>query len=163
MTPRVHDIKVHNIDRACGVRPELKALLDLWPMYGTFDITVAEDGGYRFGPAAERVQEFFFKSGLSKANTLRKTPHGRRCAVDCHPVGFKPNRDFKSQPGMREKFLEWADFVIEHGAPLGIISGGRFKAFGVDGDLPHAEIEGWSKLYSFPSGEPIVPPPEKPK
>ncbi len=161
MTPRVSGIQVLHLESANGCRPELLELLSLWPIYGTFDLVVAEDGGYRVGLAAEMKQQHFFVTGQSKAATLRQTPHGRRCAVDCWPVGFNPVLDFASQPGMREKFLEWVEFVEEHGKSLGVISGARFKAFGADGDLPHCEVANWRR-YSFPDGLPPVTP-EKPK
>ncbi len=146
-------VRVFNIDRASGCRPELLDLLDQWKIHGTFDLTVAEDGGYRFGPAAEWVQGHFFKMGLSKAATLRDTPHGRRCAVDCHPVGFDPHKSFAEQPepGMREKFKTWGVFV----ELCGLTWGGRFGGFGKDGDMPHAEIPLWRTRYQFPGGEPV--------
>jgi hypothetical protein len=148
-------VQVLNIERASGCRDELKDMLDQWKIHGSFDITVAEDGGYRFGPAAERVQEHFFSVGMSKARTLEDTPHGRRCAVDCHPVGFVPSKSFAEQPffGMREKFKEWGLFV----ELCGFVWGGRFGGFGRDGDMPHAEIPHWRTLFQFPGGEPVNP------
>lgn len=156
--------QVLHIERADGCRPEIKALLELWKQHGTFDIYVAEDGGYRFGPAAEAVQANFFKIGMSKARTLAETPHGRRCAVDCHPVGFNPHRDFKdpSNAGMLEKFKAWVAFVELYGKELSIISGGHFSGFGAGGadvphgDMPHAELKDWYKRFKFPSGEPAA-------
>lgn len=147
-------MNVLNIERAAGCREELKDLLEQWKIHGTHDITVAEDGGYRFGPVAERTQEHFFEAGLSRARTLEDTPHGRRCAVDCHPVGFDPHKSFKDQaPGYREKFLAWGAFV----EACGLVWGGRFGGFGSDGDMPHAEIPHWRTLFQFPSGEPVPP------
>ncbi len=153
---------VLNIERAADVRDPLLLLLELWLAHGTHDILVAPDGGFRFGPIDEAKQEELYRKGLSKARTLRETPHGRRCAIDCWPVGFRPNRDFKSQPGMLEKFEAWCAFVDVHGKPLGIRSGRHFKGFGLFGDMPHAELADWTKRQ-FPSGDPIlqvVPTPE---
>lgn len=149
---------IYGIENAIGCRPELLGLLELWRNNGSFDIRIPTSGGYRFGPIAESIQERFFRTGQSKAQTLKDTPHGRRCAIDVHPDGFKANRDFKSQPEMREKFLSWGAFVESHG----FIWGGRFGGFGSDGDMPHCEIRNWRARYKFPSGEPvepIVPPP----
>lgn len=153
--------QVLNIDRASGCRDELRDLLEQWKIHGSFDITVAEDGGYRFGAAAERVQEHFFATGMSKARTLEETPHGRRCAVDCHPVGFNPHRDFKSQPEMRGKFIAWGGFA----ELCGFTWGGRFGGFGSDGDMPHVEIPHWRTHFQFPDGDPVgtPTPPEQPK
>lgn len=147
-------VNVLNIERAAGCREELKDLLEQWKIHGTFDITVAVDGGYRFGPEAETAQANFFAAGLSRARTLEDTPHGRRCAVDCHPVGFDPHKSFADQaPGMREKFKAWGAFV----EACGLVWGGRFGGFGFDGDTPHAEIPHWRTLFQFPSGEPVPP------
>ncbi len=94
---------------------------------------------------------------MSKARTLKETPHGRRCGLDVWPIGFNPRKSFAEQEfaGMREKFLEYVEFVEQFGKPLGIISGSRFRAFGVDGDLPHCELEHWATKYRFPDGAPV--------
>ncbi len=141
---------VLKIDRAEGCRPELRKLLSDWVEEGSHDVIVAEDGGYRVGPEAEAKQETFFATGMSKARTLKETPHGRRCAVDVWPVGFNPHRSFDDQPGMRDKFLLWGRFVESKGFKWG----GRFKSFG-DGDMPHCEIPAWHARFRFPDGEPI--------
>lgn len=138
-------------ERADGVRPELQQLLDDWEQDGEFDILVAENGGVRAGPEAEATQEKFFATGLSKARSLKETPHGRCCALDCHPVGFRPNRSFADQPGMRELFVAWGRFAEKRG----FVWGGRFKSFGGDGDMPHVEIQYWHKRFRFPDGAPI--------
>lgn len=150
--PGAEVVNVLNVERAAGCRDELKDLLDQWKIHGTFDIEVAENGGYRFGPEAELAQANFFATGLSKAKALEDTAHGRRCAVDCHPVGFNPHRDFTAQPGMRAKFRTWGLFV----EACGLVWGGRFGGFGSDGDMAHAEIPHWRTLFQFPSGELVV-------
>ncbi len=148
--------QVLNGERALGIHPPLLHLLDLWKDLGTFDLLVAPDGGYRFGPIDEARQEELFRTKLSKAATLQQTPHGRRCAVDVWPVGFNPHRGFDSQPGMEEKFRGWGHFVDTYGPALGIRWGGHFTGFGKFGDMPHAELIGWDTKYQFPSGEPVL-------
>lgn len=145
-------------ERALGVHEPLLHLLDLWKTEGGFDITVAPQGGYRFGPIDEANQEKLFREKLSKAATLQQTPHGRRCAVDVWPVGFNEHRSFDdaSNAGMLDKFKEWGAFVDKFGPALGIRWGGHFAGFGKFGDMPHAELIGWDTKYRFPSGEPVL-------
>ncbi len=147
-------------DRALGVHAPLIKLLDLWVVLGTHDILVAPEGGYRFGFSAEQRQAELFRTLLSRAPTLRETPHGRRCALDIWPVGFAANRDFDHQPlpGMLDKFRAWGVFVDKHGPALGLRWGGHFAGFGLFGDMPHVELIGWQALYQFPGGEPVVAP-----
>ena len=138
---------VLNVERAAGVRPELRALLDDWAREGTHPVLVAPDGGLRFGAADAAKQAAFFASGASKAATLADTPHGRGAALDVWPVGFAPGKTMDSQPTMRARFQvfgEWAE-------RKGFTWGGRWKSFGVDGDAPHVEIPNWRRL-PMPTG-----------
>lgn len=150
--------QVFNGERALGVHVPLLQLLDLWKEHGGHDVLVAPEGGYRFGFVDEAKQENLFRAKLSKARTLRETPHGRRCAVDVWPVGFNPHRGFgdPSNAGMLERFNAWGAFVDQHGPALGIRWGGHFPGFGPFGDMPHAEIATWATAFRFPGGEPVV-------
>lgn len=137
---------VHNKDRANGAHAELRKLLEDWEREGTHEVTVAVDGGLRWGLDAEQKQKGFFDAGLSKAATLKQTPHGRGAALDVHPVGFNPNAGFDTQPGMREKFVSFGTWAESKGFTWG----GRFGSFGKDGDLPHIEIKNWATRFAYP-------------
>lgn len=150
--------QVHNIQQADGCKDELKHLLELWKFEGTHDIDIPAIGGYRFGPIDEAQQEELFRTKLSRARTLRETPHGRRCGLDAYPLGFNPHRGFAdpSNAGMLDKFLLWVAFVDRHAAELGIRSGRHFTGFGPYGDIPHVELVDWDKRFQFPSGDPVL-------
>lgn len=150
---------IDHIERADGVLPPLQELLRRFVVEGEGEWEIPVEGGYRFGPIDEARQEELFRTKQSKAQTLKQTPHGRRCGLDLRPKGFNPNRGFDhpSNVGMLEKFKAWGAHVRKHGAELGIRWGGDFKGFP---DLPHAELVGWQHR-AFPSGEPllaVVPP-----
>lgn len=151
-------VQVHHEERAAGVKPSLVELLQLWKLHGTHDIEIPTIGGYRFGPIDEANQEELFRTKLSRARTLRETPHGRRCAIDAYPLGFNPHRSFEdsSNAGMLGRFLLWVDFVDKYGPALGLRSGRHFSGFGPYGDIPHVEIIGWDTRFAFPSGDPVI-------
>lgn len=149
---------IHHKERADGCRDELKQLLALFELHGEGEWEVPEEGGYRYGPIDEARQEELCRTGLSRAKTLKQTPHGRRCGLDLRPKGFNPHRSFEdpSNAGMLEKFQTWGAFVDRFGTPLKIRWGGHFKGFGKNGDMPHAELIDWDVRYRFPDGEPVL-------
>lgn len=148
---------VDHVERADGVLPPLQELLRRFFHEGEGEWEVPLEGGYRFGPIDEARQEELFRTGQSKAKTLKQTPHGRRCGLDLRPKGFNPHRGFAhpSNAGMLEKFKLWGAHVRKHGPDLGIRWGGDFKNFGPYGDMPHAELIDWPKR-AFPSGELVL-------
>lgn len=150
--------QVLEIQNAAGVKQPLLDLLELWKIYGTHDITIPLIGGYRFGPIDEAQQENLFRTKMSRAATLKQTPHGRRCGLDAYPVGFNPHRGFDdpSNEGMLEKFLSWVAFVDKYGPALGLRSGRHFRNFGPYGDIPHVELIDWDTRFQFPSGDPVL-------
>ena len=87
-------VTIINRQNADGVKDVLQQLLDIWLIEGTHDIEIPAIGGYRFGPIDEAQQEELFRQKMTRASTLRQTPHGRRCGLDAYPVGFNPHRSF---------------------------------------------------------------------
>ena len=149
-----------NRQRTNGILQPLQDLLDLWAQFGTHDIDIPPTGGYRFGPIDEAQQEELCRNGLSKARTLRETPHGRRCGLDVYPLGFNPHRSFEdaSNAGMLQKCRDFVAFVDKYGPPLGLRSGAHFLNFGPLGDIVHVELADWISR-SFPGGELPIPAP----
>ncbi len=149
---------IHNQARAEGVLHPLKQLLELWAIYGTHDVDIPAIGGYRYGPIDEAQQEDLFRTKMSRARTLKETPHGRRCGLDVYPFGFNPHRGWAdpSNAGMLEKCITFGLFVDKYGPPLGLRSGRHFTGFGIYGDIVHVEISDWATRYQFPSGDLVL-------
>lgn len=138
--------RVQNRERAAGVAPELSALLDAWELEGTHQVQIGGgpswpyNGGVRRDAAAQAAA---FAAGLSNAQQLSDTAHGRGGALDVWPAGFNPNRGFETQPGMEQLFKvfgQWAE-------SKGFVWGGRWST----PDLPHVELRNWRSL-PFPPG-----------
>lgn len=140
--------RVRGREFAQGVHPALIGLLDLWDKEGWFNVTVAPpfvlpsgyavEGGLRTDEAAQRA---IAQAGLSKAFDLKSTAHGRGAALDIHPEGFDPHRDFSTQPemaGLMAQFASWASQKV--------IDGVEFYPGINFGDYPHIEIKGWRSL-----------------
>lgn len=129
--------KVLNKERLLGVHPSFTGLLRDWEFEGSFDILVAPDGGYRIGPADEAKQAKFYRDGASKAATLKDTPHGRGAAIDVWPYAFKPSVPLNQQLGVKNQFLEFAEFAKARGFIAGADWGW---------DFPHIEMKNWLSL-----------------
>lgn len=146
--------RVRNRDAADGVHPDLLALLDAWDKDGTFDVIVAPNGGLR---TDEDTQANLASGGLSRATTLKTTPHGRGAALDVWPVGFNAyGPTLSEQPESMAQFTEFGAFAKARG----LVWGGDWTNFkqsaaqkdGIDpgGDWPHVELASWTSL-PFPS------------
>lgn len=141
--------KVTYIEHARGVHPALRALLTEWNRVGTHTVVVAPgatDWPYPGGVRTDADgQAAAAAAGLSRATTLRSTPHGRAAALDVWPEGFNPRRGFDVQPSMEPLFRifgEWAERQR-------VLVGDReflFRWLGKAGDLPHVELIGWEAL-----------------
>lgn len=132
-------------ERADGVHPELKALLDAWEHEGTHVVVVA--GGptwpYSGGLRTDEEQSAAHAGGLSNASNLKDTPHGRGAALDIWPAGFNPNADFTAQPHMRALMADFGTWAESYG----LVWGGRWKtATWPDGDMAHVELKNWRSL-----------------
>lgn len=152
---------VLHLERATGIHPRLKSLLDIWATTGAHDVLIAPDGGLR---TDEAVQAGKAASGQSNATSLRQTPHGRGGAVDVWPVSFLPYVP-KQNGGtgarwvawehlpqqVRDEFHAFGDFAERHGFRWG----GRFRgAKFPNGDQPHVELEDWQRLPFPPASFP---------
>lgn len=136
--------RVRNRERAKGVYPVLQTLLDDWEREGTHDVEISPmHGGVRW---TEDVQRELAGDGMSAADTLEKTPHGRAAALDIWPIGFAQyvNGRWEDVPAeIRARFQifgEWAE-------RKGFVWGGRFHSSTYpNGDQPHVEIRAWRTL-----------------
>lgn len=157
-------MKVHHLERAQGVHPRMLVLLQRWQLTGPFEIAVAMHGGLR---SDEAVQVSLSGSGMSAANTLKKTPHGRGGALDLVPLGFLAFVPV-AFGGTAKRWASWEElpqlirdqFAIIglFGEHLGFKWGGRWlgKQY-PNGDQPHHELADWGRLpfpapsYEFPA------------
>lgn len=123
-------MKVLHRYRATGVHPMLLAFLDWWEREGICTILVLPDGGLRTDNAKQRS---LFAKGVTRAETLADTPHGRGGALDLAPLvnghipwdtleAFKPIGTAAEAHG-----LEW---------------GGRWRFL----DACHVELAHWREL-----------------
>lgn len=127
--------RVQNRERAAGVLAPLQAFLDWWEVNGPFPILVAPDGGVRTDAAK---QLSYYQKGLSKADTLDKTPHGRAAALDLWPVGFNPTVKLDDQPLIKAKFVQMGSIAKSQ---FNLVWGGDWGW-----DYPHVEIKTWRQL-----------------
>lgn len=150
-------VRVHQWERLRGVHPRMLVLPHEWQAHGTFDIVVAMHGGLRVD---EGVQSMLSGGGMSAANALIKTPHGRGGAVDLYPLGFLTYVP-PSFGGTAKRWGTWEEvspIVKAQFAELGAFSKKRGFAWGGDwvgkaypnGDQPHHELRDWRRL-PFPA------------
>lgn len=139
-------------------------LLQQWQRLGPFEIVVGMHGGLRVDPS---VQTLLSGGGMSAANSLRITPHGRAGALDLWPVLFLAHVPV-SWGGTAKNWTSWEglpQLVRDQFAAIGAFSealgfkwGGRWvgKSY-KNGDQPHHELPDWQRLpfpapvYEFPS------------
>lgn len=142
----IGEARVFNRERADGVHPSLQALLNAWEAQGTFHVTVAggsfPNGGLRGELDVAKAQAL----GVSRAEDLSQTAHGRGAAIDVWPLNFDPFKSFQEQPDMFPLFMEWAAFVERHGFKSGRHFTNIVAPDGVVGDWPHAEMYDWRSL-----------------
>ena len=149
--------QVLHLERARGIHPQLRALLDSWCVDGSHNVLVAPNGGVR---TDEALQASTAAAGLSQAKTLRSTPHGRAAAVDVWPVSFLPFVPL-SAGGTGSRWVSWEqlpELVRNEFFLFGLFAetkglkwGGRWrgKTF-PNGDQPHVELPDWQSL-PFPA------------
>lgn len=157
-------MKVHHLDRARGVHPRMLVLVREWILRGPFEIVVGMHGGLRTDPA---VQATLSGSGMSAANSLRVTPHGRGGALDLWPFSFLDHVPVASG-GHAKRWTTWdglPQLVRDQFGLIGIFSeilgfkwGGRWVGQSYrNGDQPHHELLDWGRLpfpapvYEFPA------------
>ncbi|PZR07086.1 MAG: hypothetical protein DI536_28945 [Archangium gephyra] len=147
---------VLHLERARGVHPDLRALLDEWAKHGSHDIVVAPNGGVR---TDEKLQAQLAAGGSSKATTLRSTPHGRAAALDVWPVSFLPYVP-AANGGTGKRWVSWEnlpELVRREFHVFGLFAetqgfewGGRWRdEVFKTGDQPHVQMKGW-KTMPFP-------------
>lgn len=157
-------MKVHHLERARGVHHRLLVLPQEWVKRGPFEIVVGWHGGLRTDPS---VQAMLSGSGMSAANSLRVTPHGRAGGLDLWPLLFL---DYvpTSWGGYARNWTTWEalpQLVRDQFALIGLFSenlgfewGGRWvgKSY-KNGDQPHHQLKDWQRLpfpppaYPFPA------------
>lgn len=158
-------MKVHHLDRARGVHPRMLVLLQEWVKRGPFEIVVGLNGGLRTDPT---VQAMLSGNGMSAANNLRITPHGRGGALDLWPVSFLAHVP-KSWGGEARRWTTWPELppVVRDQFALIVTFSKGFGVYnqGADwvgrayehGDNPHHELKDWQRLpfpapvYEFPA------------
>lgn len=157
-------MKIHHIERARGVHPRMLVLLQEWRKRGTFELVVGFHGGLRVDPT---VQAMLSGAGMSAANNLRITPHGRGGALDLWPISFLAHVP-RSWGGEARRWTTWPELpqlVRDQFAVIGVFSeglgfkwGGRWVGHSYpNGDQPHHELADWQRLpfpapvYEFPS------------
>ena len=144
--------KVGHLERATGVHPSLRALLEAWNALGSHTVIVAPDGGKRTDAAK---QASYAASGTSNAPTLESTPHGRGGALDLYPTSFLPHLALRTSwenlpQSVRDEFEAFGVFAEARGFKWG----GRWRSVKFpNGDQPHVEIIGWQSL-PFPGEYP---------
>ena len=133
-------------EKLADVNPLFRNLIDEWKTAKqTFPIQI--DDGLRKGVEAELAQKSYFAKGMSKAKTLRETPHGRGAAIDIRPVSFTPAMERLAWPDVPEKvkteFYIFGLFAENRGFKWG----GRWRnATFPYGDQRHIEIVGWERI-----------------
>ncbi len=157
-------MKILHLERARGVHPRMLVLLQKWVVDGPFEIAVGLYGGLRTDPS---VQTLLSGSGMSAANSLRVTPHGRGGALDLWPVTFLEHVPVASG-GTAKRWTTWEglpQLVRDQFAAIGSFSenlgfkwGGRWVGQSYkNGDQPHHELADWGRLpfpapaYPFPA------------
>lgn len=148
------------MDRARGVHPSLRALLEDWDRTGAHRVVVALNGGLR---SSADTQAELAAAGMSNATTLQVTPHGRGGAIDVWPLSFLPHVPVSSG-GTALRWSSWEqlpqgvkdDFRVfgEWAEARGFKWGGRWRSAKFpNGDQPHIELANWSSLpFPIPGG-----------
>jgi D-alanyl-D-alanine carboxypeptidase len=139
-------------ERAAGVHPELRALLDAWDAFGTHKAVVAYEGGKRTDAAK---QASYAASGTSNAATLETTPHGRGAAVDVYPASFLPHLALRTAwPDLPQQVRDEFEAFGVFAEGRGFTWGGRWRSAKFPyGDQPHVELRNWKSL-PFPGAYP---------
>jgi hypothetical protein len=157
-------MKIHQLERAKGVHPRMLVLLQEWLKRGPFEIVVGFHGGLRTDPA---VQSMLSGGGMSAANSLRITPHGRGGALDLWPLIFLDHVP-SSWGGHARRWSSWEELphlvveqfagIVTFSEALGFTAGARWRSKSyANGDNPHHELHDWQRLpfpapvYEFPA------------
>ncbi len=126
--------RLFNRQRAAGVHPKLQEFLTWWEEHGPFPISVVAEGGVRTDEAKQRD---FFNRGVSKAATLKETPHGRAAALDLAP--YDTQKKAPVFTGVDAEFAAIGSAAKAHG----LVWGGDWTGLK---DLPHVELPNWRSL-----------------